>query len=119
MGKYQELLVTWEETYKKGQLTLWIFLSLREGQKHVNEMREFIKELSQGTIVCDEQSLYRALRKFYDVSLVDFSFVKGNRGPDKKYYFLTDLGKRLLAEFIERNILLFFNERLIKLINIK
>lgn len=119
MGKYQELLSTWEETYKKGQLTLWIFLSLRDGEKHVTEIREFIKVYSQGTIICDEQSLYRALRKFYEVVIVDFSLVKGNRGPDKKYYFLTPLGEKLLKEFLERNIRLFFNEKLVELINKK
>lgn len=119
MGNYQALLTTWEETYKKGQLTLWIFLSLRDGEKHVTEIRAFIKEFSQGTIICDEQSLYRALRKFYELAIVDFSSVKGNKGPDKKSYFLTPLGEKLLKEFLERNIRLFFNEKLIELINKK
>tara|TARA_B100000780_G_scaffold277316_1_gene247728 strand:- start:491 stop:604 length:114 start_codon:yes stop_codon:yes gene_type:complete len=27
-----DLLSSWEETYKKGQLTLWIFLALKDGQ---------------------------------------------------------------------------------------
>lgn len=26
---FDDLLSAWEETYKKGQLTLWIFLSLK------------------------------------------------------------------------------------------
>ena len=28
-----ELLNAWEETYKKGQLTFWIFLALKESNK--------------------------------------------------------------------------------------
>ena len=32
-----ELLSAWEETYKKGQLTLWIFLALKEDKKYVDE----------------------------------------------------------------------------------
>ena len=37
-----ELLETWEETYKKGQLTFWIFLSLKESKKYVDEIKRFI-----------------------------------------------------------------------------
>lgn len=37
-----DLLYTWEETYKKGQLTLWIFLALKDGEKYVNEIRKQI-----------------------------------------------------------------------------
>ena len=31
----EELLDAWEETYKKGQLTFWVFLALKEGNKCV------------------------------------------------------------------------------------
>ena len=37
-----DLLSSWEETYKKGQLTLWIFLALKDGQKYVDEIKKFI-----------------------------------------------------------------------------
>jgi len=38
-----DLLNSWEETYKKGQLTLWIFLSLKDGDKYVDEINSFLK----------------------------------------------------------------------------
>ena len=38
-----DLLNSWEETYKKGQLTLWIFLSLKDGDKYVDEIKYFIE----------------------------------------------------------------------------
>ena len=41
---------------------------------------------------------------------MDFSF-------ERKYYFLTELGQKLLDSFIERNISLFFNKRIKSLIN--
>ena len=31
--KLNELLLSWENTYKKGQLTLWIFMALQESKK--------------------------------------------------------------------------------------
>ena len=109
---HNELLGAWEETYKKGQLTLWIFLSLKEGPKYVQGLQESIESFSNGTIRAEEQSLYRTLRKFYHLKMVDFSAGKGHKGPDRKYYHLTELGESLLQSFVERNILLFFQEPL-------
>ena len=104
-----DLLSSWEETYKKGQLTLWIFLALKDGEKYVDEIKEFILEKSQHTINCEEQSLYRNLRKYEHIGVVTYESKKGNKGPDRKYYYLTDLGNNLLEQFIERNIKLFFS----------
>jgi len=109
---HDELLGAWEETYKKGQLTLWIFLSLKEGPKYVQALQESIHKFSKGTISAEEQSLYRTLRKFYHLKMVDFSAGKGHKGPDRKYYHLTELGLSLLQSFVERNILLFFQDPL-------
>lgn len=114
-----ELLSSWEETYKKGQLTLWIFLALKDGQKYVDEIKEFIERKTNNTISCEEQSLYRNLRKFQHIEVVSFVNKKGNKGPDRKYYFLTELGKELLEKFIERNINLFFSDEIDELLKRK
>ncbi|MFN8209012.1 MAG: PadR family transcriptional regulator [Bacteroidales bacterium] len=114
-----ELLKAWEETYKKGQLTLWIFLSLREGPKYVEELRDSIEKLSAGTIACEEMSLYRTLRKFHHLGIVQYTTGKGNKGPERKYYELTSVGTELLQAFVDRNIRLFFNHELKNLLNIK
>jgi DNA-binding PadR family transcriptional regulator len=115
-NQLSELLSAWEETYKKGQLTLWIFLSLKDGKKYVDEIKTFVEEQSENTMGCESQSLYRNLRKFQHVGVVDYEAGTGNKGPDRKYYFLTELGQNLLDNFIERNIALFFNERIKNLI---
>lgn len=104
-----DLLSAWEETYKKGQLTLWIFLSLKDGPKYVDEIKEFVETKSQNTMSCEEQSLYRNLRKYEHIDVVSFENRKGNKGPDRKYYFLTKMGEQLLQQFIIRNINLFFS----------
>lgn len=111
-----ELLSAWEETYKKGQLTLWIFLSLRDGKKYVDEIKSFVEEQSNSTMSCESQSLYRNLRKYQHVGVVDFEPGEGNKGPERKYYFLTALGQELLSRFIERNINLFYNKKIKNLI---
>jgi DNA-binding PadR family transcriptional regulator len=111
-----ELLSAWEETYKKGQLTFWIFLSLKHGKKYVDEIKSFVEEQSNRTMTCESQSLYRNLRKYQHIGVVDFETGEGNKGPERKYYYLTELGLELLNSFIERNINLFFSEQIKNLI---
>ncbi|HUH25166.1 MAG TPA: PadR family transcriptional regulator [Flavobacterium sp.] len=112
-----DLLLSWEETYKKGQLTLWIFLALKEHPKYVDEIRQFIVEKSKGTMSCEEQSLYRVLRKFEHIDVLEFETKKGNKGPERKYYSLTKLGTELFSQFVQRNINLFYNEEIKNLLN--
>jgi DNA-binding PadR family transcriptional regulator len=106
------LLSAWEETYKKGQLTLWIFLALRDGDKYVEEIKEFIEKKSNHTISSEAQSLYRNLRKYEHIKVVSYEMKKGNKGPDRKYYFLSQLGNELLQQFIDRNIKLFYSQEI-------
>lgn len=115
----EELLELWEETHKKGQLTLWIFLALRDGPKYVSEIKNFIEVNTHQAIICEEQSLYRALRKFQQVEMTGFNPGKGQGGPDRKYYYLTPMGEDVLERFIERNIRLFFLPEIENLINKK
>jgi len=114
-----ELLNTWEETYKKGQLTFWIFLSLKESKKYVDEIKFFVESKSSNTMTCEEQSIYRNLRKFQHLGIVNYETGKGNKGPERKYYFLTDLGHSLLDRFIKRNISLFFRKDIKDLLNLE
>ncbi len=111
-----ELLQTWEETYKKGQLTLWLLLALRDLPRYTSEVREFIHSSANGSIKCEEQSVYRALRKFYDLEIVDYEMREGNSGPSRKYYFLTEIGRSLLKTFIERNIKIMYSSEISKLL---
>ena len=113
----EELLYAWEETYKKGQLTLWVFLALKEERKCVEEIKEFVERMSEGTMSCEEQSLYRNLRKFQHLEIVAYESKKVSKGPDRKYYYLTETGKELFKRFVERNILIFTKESIINLLN--
>ena len=113
----EEMLNAWEETYKKGQLTLWVFLALKEERKCVEEIKEFVERMSEGTMSCEEQSLYRNLRKFQHLEIVTYESRKVSKGPDRKYYYLTETGEELFKRFVERNILIFTKESIINLLN--
>ncbi len=112
-----ELLDAWEETYKKGQLTFWVFLALRQSRKCVEEIKWFVEKVSRGAMSCEEQSLYRNLRKFQHLEIVAYENRRVSKGPDRKYYYLTDMGNELFRRFVERNILIFTDESIINLLN--
>lgn len=112
----QRLLDTWEEIYKRGQLTMWIMLALKDGPKRMSDIKSFIDMATNGTLYADDKSMYRALRRYYDAEMVDFSLIKGE-GPDVKIYHLTDIGKNILRSFLKRNIIkTLFKEENAKLI---
>jgi DNA-binding PadR family transcriptional regulator len=115
----QTLLQAWEDSYKKGFLSFWLLLALKDNKLYTTELQIRIQALTQDTINCENQSLYRSLRKYYDLEIVDFEMREGNKGPERKYYFLTKLGQELLQEFIERYISLFYSDEIIKIINPK
>jgi PadR family transcriptional regulator PadR len=107
----QEALLTlldqWESVYKKGLLTFWRLLLLYERPMYVFEMGQELDTISQGTITADEKSLYRALRRFEAMGLVQSSWQPSDVGPRRRYYQLTELGTELLRLFARRNILSF------------
>lgn len=101
------LLEQWESVYKKGLLSFWILLLLHERPSYVFEMGQQLDVLSQGSISADEKSLYRALRRFEAMGVVESSWQPSEVGPRRRYYALTDLGGALLRQFARRNVLIF------------
>lgn len=102
-----DLLLKWEESYKKGLLSFWILLLLHERSTYPFEMRPLIEEISQGSISADDNSIYRALNRFQEVGIVSSENQPSSQGPDRRYYRLTGKGRQLLKRFIERNIRVF------------
>ena len=101
------LLDQWEGTYKKGLLTFWLLLLLHERPMYVFEMGQALVDASQGTITADGKSLYRALRRFERIGLVESRWQASEVGPRRRYYHLTGLGTELLRRFVRRNLLIF------------
>ena len=102
-----DLLNKWEETYKKGLLSFWILLLLYERSSYPYEMSAEVAKISQGTLSVDDNSIYRALNRFESVGIVQSELQQSSTGPQRKYYSLTNTGKTLLTEFIQRNIQVF------------
>lgn len=111
------LLQQWEESYKKGLLSFWILFSLTQRSMYAYEMSKEINDISQGSIKVEDNSIYRALKRFIEADLIDFNMQSSPNGPARKYFYLTDLGKDLLHQFIKRNILVIQSERIINASN--
>jgi len=105
----QTLLVGWESTYKMGQLSLWLMLSLKDGPKHMAQIKQFIERATSGNLTADDKSIYRALRRYFDAELVSFDMKPGTSGPDLKVYALTEIGRRVLERFLARNVRVFYD----------
>jgi DNA-binding PadR family transcriptional regulator len=117
---YQESsphLENWESVYKKGLLTFWILLLLRDKPSYPYEISDAVHEISQGTVSADENSIYRAIARFEAMKIVVSETRPSSSGPPRKYYRLTESGQTLLRRFIQRNILVFKNPQVAKLIN--
>ena len=102
-----ELLNKWEENYKKGLLSFWILLLLYERPSYPYEMSAEVAKISQGSISVDDNSIYRALNRFESVGIVRSELQQSSTGPQRRYYSISDKGKNLLVEFIQRNIQVF------------
>lgn len=101
------LLLQWEETYKKGLLSFWMMLLMAHRPTYAYEMSGEIARLSHGTIMADDNSIYRALRRFQAAGLVESITQPSESGPPRRYFRLTDAGLELLRAFIRRNVLVF------------
>jgi DNA-binding PadR family transcriptional regulator len=103
---YEDILLEgWESVYRKSQLSLLILLALKDGSKHVGQIKQFIADATQGRQSTDEQSMYRTLRRFKDADMVVYVEIESDGGPKKKLYSLTELGTAILRRFLHRNII--------------
>lgn len=101
----ENLLYDWNETYKKSLLSFWILLSLSEGAKYPAEIATFLSKYGNGNLDVKEQSLYRALRRFKAMQIVDVDERPSPQGgPNRKYFALSPTGSALLREFTRQNI---------------
>lgn len=82
-----------------------VLLSLAQGERHGYGIMQEALSLSDGATQLEPGTLYRALRRMLDAGLV----VESARRPDvekpderRRYYRLTDLGRRVATAEAER-----------------
>jgi PadR family transcriptional regulator PadR len=98
-----QLLKAWCETYKKGQLTLWILLAVEDSPQDMTTIRMTIEEMTNFSLEIGSISLYRVLRRLYAQGLLDSSLIVEDDRPAFKLYKLSKAGRVLLRKFLQIN----------------
>ncbi len=75
----------------------YLLLSLTE-ERNGAEITEFISNLTNKRVEVGPGTLYALLGRFYDEEIIGVSKIDGR----SKYYVLTDSGKKLLREEVNR-----------------
>ena len=76
-------------------LTAWLLVLLESGASYGYDLR---RELDAREISIDPSALYRALRKLERDGWVQSRWMKAKTGPRRRFYTLTDTGRRQLDE---------------------
>ena len=97
------LLKSWCETYKKGQLTLWILLALEDSPQDMTVTRMTIEEITNFSLQISSISLYRTLRRLQVHGLLDCNFIIKDDRPQIQIYKLSKTGRLVLRKFLKQN----------------
>jgi PadR family transcriptional regulator PadR len=82
---------------RKGTLEYCVLALLRDGQRYGFELVRTLSE-ADGLLV-SEGTIYPLLSRLRRDQLVSTSWQESESGPPRRYYQLTDAGRRALADF--------------------
>ncbi|HET7320277.1 MAG TPA: PadR family transcriptional regulator [Candidatus Saccharimonadales bacterium] len=84
-----------ETQMRKGVLVYAVLLLLKDGKVYSSEI---IRSLRAAELIVVEGTLYPLLNRLAKEKLLAYEWQESEQGPPRKYYWLTDEGKTLLAE---------------------
>mgnify|MGYP002777048297 FL=1 len=79
---------------RKGILEFCILEIIGRGQTYASDM---LAELTAARMLVVEGTLYPLLTRLKNAALLDYQWVESASGPPRKYYVLTEDGRRFLA----------------------
>jgi PadR family transcriptional regulator, regulatory protein PadR len=83
-----------ESQMRKGVLVYAVLLLLKDGKVYSSEI---IRALRDAELIVVEGTLYPLLNRLAKDNLLAYEWQESEQGPPRKYYWLTDDGKKLLA----------------------
>jgi PadR family transcriptional regulator PadR len=93
-----EISPEWTTELKKGSVQLCLLALLAGEQKYGFQILRELRALSDGFFDLKEGTLYPALRRLEERGFVESRWVEPETGVPRKYYRITDRGRRALAE---------------------
>lgn len=82
-----------ETQMRKGMLVYCVLLLCKDGKVYSSEI---IRQLRAAELIVVEGTLYPLLNRLARDKMVAYEWQESEQGPPRKYYWLTDEGKRLL-----------------------
>lgn len=83
---------------RKGVLEYCILSILDNGEAYPSEI---IDQLKQGKLIVVEGTLYPLLTRLKNVEILSYRWEESTSGPPRKYYQLTEKGKKFLKELAD------------------
>ena len=80
---------------RKGVLEYCILLLIKDNELYPSEI---ISKLKEAKLIVVEGTLYPLLTRLKNAGILTYRWEESTGGPPRKYYTLTDLGKKFLAE---------------------
>lgn len=84
---------------RKGILEMCI-LSIIDKKKEAYAT-DLIEELKSAEMIVVEGTLYPLLTRLKNNKLLDYQWKESNSGPPRKYYILTEIGRKFLNDLIK------------------
>lgn len=84
-----------ETQMRKGMLVYCVLLLLKDGKVYTSEI---IRALREAELIVVEGTLYPLLNRLAKDKILAYEWQESEQGPPRKYYWLTDDGKKLLKE---------------------
>jgi PadR family transcriptional regulator PadR len=84
-----------ESQMRKGVLVYAVLLLLKDGKVYTSEI---IRALRSAELIVVEGTLYPLLNRLAKEKILAYEWQESEQGPPRKYYWLTDDGKTLLAK---------------------
>lgn len=84
-----------EVQMRKGMLVYCVLLLLKDGKVYTSEL---IRALRDAELIVVEGTLYPLLNRLAKDKLLAYEWKESEQGPPRKYYWLTDDGKAMMAE---------------------
>jgi PadR family transcriptional regulator PadR len=84
-----------ETQMRKGMLLYCVLLLCKDGKAYSSEI---IQKLREAELIVVEGTLYPLLNRLARDKLLGYEWQESEQGPPRKYYWLTDEGKVVLAQ---------------------
>jgi PadR family transcriptional regulator, regulatory protein PadR len=80
---------------RKGMIVYCVLLLLKDGKVYTSEV---IRALRDAELIVVEGTLYPLLNRLAKDKILAYEWQESEQGPPRKYYWLTDDGKKMLID---------------------